>query len=127
MSMKQRITIEQLEELNDQQKKQLRDWWMGSSPRLSDLYVVLVKYDDVTRYEGPYVNSGHRDFLEDFHTGEALPLLSIGQIIDLLNDGNKRVSICTHDGQWEVVAHSKYAAIEPELCDALWDVAKRLL
>ncbi|MNW43601.1 hypothetical protein D3C74_208060 [compost metagenome] len=53
--------------------------------------------------------------------------LTIGEMIELLNDENKRVSIEYSNGEWEVVAHSKHASINPELCDALWGVTKKIL
>ncbi|MNP62336.1 hypothetical protein D3C76_1576030 [compost metagenome] len=53
--------------------------------------------------------------------------LTIGEMIELLNDGDKRVSIVYSNGEWEAVAHSKHASINPELCDALWNIIKKVL
>ncbi|TCZ76165.1 hypothetical protein E0485_15110 [Paenibacillus albiflavus] len=128
--MKQRIAIEQLDELAEQQKEKVREWWYGSPPRLSDVYVVKVKYDDLTRYEGPHIYSGHRDFLEDYYTGEALPFLSIGQMIDLLESNGCGISMSTYKDEWEVAARKdgiSKVAIEKELCDTLWNVLKQIL
>ncbi|MDR0269585.1 hypothetical protein [Paenibacillus sp.] len=131
--MKQRITIENLNELSTEQKERLRKWWMGSNPGISDLYVVKVKFDDVISYEGPFVNSGHRDFNEDYYKGEALPLLSIGQMIEIvqgnLKNGlvieytNDKVSNYLH---WEIPRFNlpdnrlNNVITNPELCDSLW-------
>jgi hypothetical protein len=100
--MKQMITIEQLQELNDEQRQRLGGWLHINIPQKPGEHAALVD-------------------------GDALPLLSIGHMIELLNDGNKRVAIEVSGGEWEVVAHSKHAAINHELCDALWDVIKEVL
>lgn len=117
--MNQRITLEQIQELNEEQKVRLREWWMGSNPRLSDVYVLKFKYDDITRYEGPYLNSGHRDFLADFNTGEALPLLTIGQMIDVIDQGKD-------DQMWHVMADIESCRVN-DLCDRLWETVKLVL
>lgn len=138
--MKQRITIEQLNELSEEQKERLREWWWGANPRLSDIYAVKVKYDDITRYEGPYVLSGHRDFHEDYHTGEALPMISIGQMIEYLRtksrsvieEGNdKFLDVRVYGDRSTVDFHGKsytdWTESDGELCDYLWLVVKEIL
>ncbi|GIP29982.1 hypothetical protein J23TS9_51120 [Paenibacillus sp. J23TS9] len=138
--MKQRITIDDLNELSTEQKERLRKWWMVRDPGLSDLYVVKVKYDDVTRYEGPFVNSGHRDFNEDYHKGEALPLLSIGQMIEMVQENlesgllieynNDKVS---HYFHWKLSKRILPDSLPSnditnlELCDLLWLATKTVL
>ncbi|APO43326.1 hypothetical protein BS614_04160 [Paenibacillus xylanexedens] len=138
--MEQLITIEQLEELSQEQKNNLRDWWYASNPGRFDLYVVLYKYDDGLKYEGPFVNSGVRDFAEDFTTGEALPLLSIGQMIEIIKF--KALSEFTfkhsHDtrydyNKWDIPQFQlpdgglSHYIIHPELRDGLWLAVKTVL
>lgn len=142
--MKQRIDIDQLNELTDAQKERIRDWWYGSPPRLSDVYAVMIKYDDVTRYEGPYVNSGHRDFLADYQTGEALPLLSIGQMIEIIEshyggrlgswnklDNGQLLSTYFVDVISGPISHRSetlYAGRgHQEFTDVLWAIVKKIL
>ncbi|WP_145047878.1 hypothetical protein [Paenibacillus xylanexedens] len=135
--MEQLITIEQLEELSPEQKDRLRAWWYAINPGRFDLYVVLYKYDDGLKYEGPFMNTGERDFIEDFYTGEALPLLSIGQMIQLIAD--YAISL---GAQWEI-KHNWYKhtvilrsvrneeilvkVSDAELCNALWHAVKQIL
>lgn len=131
--MKQRITVEDLSELTDGQKERLREWWWGSNPGLFDVYALRFKYDDVTRYEGSYSLNGHRDFHEDYHTGEALPMLSIGQMIQLLHE-NKwfyELSFTEQDdmfpARWHYYTTSVGSYKDGEPCDLLWEGVKQVL
>lgn len=84
--MKQRITVEQLNELSDGQKGWLREWWKPE------------KYNDVeVVWDGE--RSGVMEYWEsndEFGYGpyftprlECLPLLSIGQCLELLYERNQ--------------------------------------
>jgi hypothetical protein len=123
--MKQRITIEQLNELTNEQKEKLRNWWWGSNPGMSDVYVVKHKYDDITRYEGPHLLAVRNNFSEDYHKGEAIPLLSIGQMFEfhkIYADSVGRIEedlmfISSDIEIWRIV----------DLCDLLWEELKRVL
>jgi len=117
--MKQRITIEQLKELTEEQKDRLRELW---SPRLGDAYYHEYSDEAINTYY-----EGSKDLEDLIKRYDPLPLLSIGQMVDLLHDENKRVSIVASGREWEVIAHSEHAAINLELCDALWDIVKRVL
>lgn len=144
ISIKQRIYMEQLTELQNEQKERIREWWYGSPPRVSDVYAVLVKYDDGVRYEGPHVNIGSRDFLTDYHTGEAIPLLSIGQMIEIIESHyagrigsyNKNengrlwttyfIDIITGESSYK--SETLYAGRDrQEYADVLWAILKKIL
>lgn len=134
--MKQRITIEQLNELTDEQMKRLREWWYPNNVRLYDQYAIRYKYDDVMRFEpaiylGDYFRSEKPSTIfDDVRVGEALPLLSIGQMIEFIHFKRKRISIDTSEFGWEVVARTgdeASASIQEELCDALWETVKRII
>jgi hypothetical protein len=76
MAMKQRITLEQLNELDEEQLTRLRDWWKPEEgdwyfhPRFRDIYVLAIN-----GFEGT----------EELKTTYS-PLLSIGQYIELLEE-----------------------------------------
>lgn len=138
--MKQWITIENLNELSDEQKEKLRLWWKMRNPGRFDLYVVKVTYDGVARYKGPIVHSDDRDFEEDFYQGEALPLFSIGQMMEFVGD-NLENGFCV-DYNSEKISHYFHWVIprsmlpdsrqgEPpshsDVCDALWFATKTVL
>ncbi|WP_055108965.1 hypothetical protein [Paenibacillus ihumii] len=111
MTMKQRITVEQLKELTGAQQERLRVWY---DPVDGDWF-----------YRSPTGTTGVYGMFEPEKID--LPLLSIGQMIELLNDGNRRISIEVRNREWQVVAHVEHAAINHELCDALWDITKKVL
>lgn len=103
--MRQHVTPEQLAELTPEQQEKLREWWR---PEDGDWFAdyekdeCVVLKDEVVSWHCPDNN--------------CLPLLSIGQCIELLGI-DKVFRICqgsilaaTYDGR--------------ELIDALWDIVK---
>lgn len=122
--MKQRITIDQLSELSDIQKIYLREWWKP------------LRYDWIRNCKGAesviiYIEEDGRieddDCIYD-HLGEdmlALPLLSIGQMIQYLSDISPPI-MEFKEGKWEVF-HDGPSFISIELTDALWEGVKRKL
>lgn len=122
--MKQRITIEQLEELTDIQKNYLREWWKPQ------------RYDWIRNCKGSesviiYIEEDGRieddDCIYD-HIGEgllSLPLLTIGQMIEYLSVSEQPM-MEFKDGQWEVF-HRGPTFNSVELTDALWEGVKRRL
>ncbi|MEC0372423.1 hypothetical protein [Paenibacillus chibensis] len=139
--MKQRITIENLNELTTEEKEKLRMWWrLRCTPGLFDLYAVKVMHDGIIRYEGPFVKSGHRDFNEDVHQGEALPLLSIGQMMELVQDNLENGFVIEYNQEktsyrlhWtipKILLPDKLLSDDmqpPDICDALWLATKTVL
>lgn len=96
--MKQHITEEQLNELSDIGKKTLKEWglkrnWNNEKPNIV--------------------------FLTDGKVQGWLPLLSIGQMIEFLNDRELRQFTSRF---MEMVEES-----DKELCDALWEAVKEVL
>lgn len=121
--MKQRITIEQLNELSLKGKNKLRLWW---KPVDGDLFYTGV-------VDGIYGDTG--DFATDY-TSEDLPLLSIGQMIEFLVDHNYKFDVCSyhlmiHCGSvtsidsifLKAMGDNKYQ----EIADVLWSAVKELL
>lgn len=95
--MKQNITIEQLNELSEKQRRNL-DKYM--SLKSESLYIVeSLKKEGETTYT-------YRE-----------PLLSIGQMIEFLGLNTLHGLMCEEQG----------GPIEGELCDALWNAVKEVL
>lgn len=136
--MKQRITTEQLQELTEEQKQKLRDWW---EPQEGDWF----SYQDEERliihnnHYGLWSSNPNRD-KQDWPKGEeknALPLLSIGQMIELLHkrttngvmliESNWYEYDITFENiqRWEVDM-GKTNKEGNELCDALWEAIKQV-
>lgn len=156
--MKQRITIEQLQELTVEQQQRLREWW---EPEEGDWYTddneELLIVDHMRECcQGDYCYHLHstkgisipdlsseqafnRD-IEAIKLGKALPLLSIGQMIELLMYEHRRdiaiidismscksgLTLITH--QWDDEGYNPICIGESyELCDALWQAVKQVL
>jgi hypothetical protein len=115
--VKRRITVEQLQELTEEQKKKLNEWWRAEGFRLYD-----IAYDEKL---GEKVNVCNQEYID--LTINSLPLLDIGQMIEILGH---RLSKIDYDGFInnyyvqirEVATYGKY-----ELVDALWEAVKNVL
>ncbi len=134
--MKQNITAEQLKELNEKEKKKLRDWW---NPKEGDMFLD----SDGEVFYGQSNGFEDETYLPDkiyfkCTDGEGketdLPLLSIGQMIEFLGI-NRRVNKMVLFKNWEAgdfggedVGYRLGDPIErKELCDALWELVKSVL
>lgn len=112
--MKQRITVEQLKELTGLQQERLRelytpeagDWFYRSIEDESKFYGSVKYHDDsgVEVFEPEKID---------------LPLLSIGQMIELI-DQNR------NDQMWSVMAEIESCRTH-DLCNELWESVKIIL
>lgn len=93
--MKQHITKEQLDELNDKEKEKLRNWW----------------FEHI-----------QRTIRQDFPT-----LLSIGQMIEFLDDNKMWLTIERLNDGWGLFEDPRGRYDHVELCDALFEVVKEVL
>ena len=141
--MKQRITVEQIRELTPEQGEKLREWW---KPKDGDWF--YGSYGDrdgdgewiLSPYEvdsGVYGASLHDDYATP--DDGALPLLTIGQMIELLCDNDIniddfRLSYIGTACDWVVCQTNQYGRFFPnknytadELCDSLWQAIKEAL
>lgn len=99
----QRITPEMLSELTQEQKERLREWW---KPQENDVFMAKIygakdEWDfcvyevkangKITAALEPY--DGHTEF----EKSECLPLLSVGQCIQLLKDHCNEIAIGFND------------------------------
>jgi len=134
--MKQRITNGQLRELSEEQKQLLREWW---KPQQGDAYCyqeLLGVYYAIDAY-GAYVthySPGDGYTIEPFrnkhHKLRCLPLLTIGQMIELLKSNGYGVYMNTYEEEWEVVARKdgkSRVALAQDLCDVYWKIVKQIL
>lgn len=127
--MKQHISSEDLEQLSEKGRERLREWWKPLAWHViyaPDLYDgVLSSVADI-----PYGT------LKDYY-----PLLSIGQMIEFLDEhidsSISSLAIDRGEHQWHVYALDSIpikpgigngrAVSTPELCDALWEATKQVL
>jgi len=129
--MKQRITVEQLNELTPEKKEKLREWWR---PQEGDC--IISGKDDRIRFIGrpcngfacqffPFANFGNETDLIPINL--CLPHLSIGQCIELL--GHKLQKI-----EYDFFINNYYVSVlnigtngKTELIDALFAAVKEAL
>jgi hypothetical protein len=114
--MKQRITVEQLNELTDDQKKRLREWW---KPWPADVVLYGEKEDLIIYNHNTRSHLYEQDWL--IEKDHLLPLLSIGQMIELTESTN----IIKYNGGWSLEEDA--ISFHTELCDALWEAVKQML
>lgn len=122
MTMKQRITFEQLQELSDEQKKRLWEWWEYNP---GDIVVDFID-------EGKSVFSLSTNDSRQFRPSPTqYPLLTIGQMIEFLDpDGRTIFAFCNMIAaeppiyEASVNGEQFYGA---NMCDALWEAVKQIL
>lgn len=129
--MKQRITPEQLQELSDEQRQKLREWW---EPEHGDWCVAVHK----TREIDPeaifqFVGSTRKRVAnyKEFN----FPLLDIGLMIEFLESFDqclnisKRTDFFSNAWGYEIeLRHLRLTVYKTgELVDALWEAVKEVL
>ena len=124
--MKQTITVKQLQELTEEQKERLRSWWEP------ELYQSMVNRYGVKFY----LESLDEGYLREIRN--CLPLLSVGQCIELLEekDPGSWSICCSKSGGWYITSSNLYAPKYyiadggkdfEEIIDALWQAVKEVL
>jgi hypothetical protein len=120
--MKQRISVEQLYELNEHQQNKLRELWHPKDDS-GEIGLHIIEGIFLVNYTaGNHIYDAHeREFIKE----HCLPLLNIGQMIELL--GINMVSCVQYvTPAWAVHCNAKeYCGVE--LCDALWEAIKSIL
>jgi hypothetical protein len=127
--MKQRIEVEQLLELTGEQKERLRELW---EPQKGDwYYYIKIKHSSIIHDSDSMSIGLYKNHKEDY-----LPLLSIGQMIELLEEKKmvtESLDIKAPKGLINIYSvwygngdfPKKYES--KELCDALWQAVKEVL
>ncbi len=109
--MKQKISVEQLKQLTPEQREKLQEWW---EPKLGDWY-----YYPKVGNSWPVTSSCSLDLERIKET--RYPLLSIGQMIELLWCGEPDTAIMS-------VQMKPHEGMKAEVfCDALWEAVKETL
>lgn len=126
--MKQRITAKQLQELTEEQKQKLREWW---KPQCYDIY-----YDTIFDDFGIALTDeqGNISGCVAERKESLLPLLSIGQMLEFLESYNKILTLSNFKEfkfkEWCIttgLGKEPWQISSSELCDTLWETVKRLL
>ena len=149
--MKQNITFEQLAQLTEEQKEKLREWWEPGQGQ-----VIYVQYGDGSGRETSlgeywavpdgitddknYRDSGCGCCSDSLDIADCLPLLSIGQMIELLAERLARITHIPkspkYPARWHVIVYvdvydNKVIPLReitaPNLADALWQAVKEVL
>jgi len=133
--MRQYITPAQLQELTDEQKERLRDWW---EVREGDRFFAKDLWEDIAGESGPgCVESFDCEGLS-CKKENCLPLLSVGQCIELLEekDPGSWSICCSKSGGRYITSSNLYAPKYyiadggkdfEEIIDALWQAVKEVL
>ena len=131
--MKQHIGPSQLAELSDEQKEKLRQWW---EPQKGDM---VSRGSESQLCVGVDNNNLYFERESSKHYFAYLPLLSIGQCIELLDSYLTYLKLSEYSGQWEVRMFSvpgvsshgmgrlpcSFSA--DDLIDALWQAVKEVI
>jgi hypothetical protein len=130
--MKQRITIEQLKDLTEEQKQKLREWWKpepGDKAVIAEgtlnagKEVLICSYDEEYDIAGWECEGGWGSYGKD----NLEPLLSIGQMIELLNYYDCDIEIQSAGATWYVMVGGHINTDNDKLTDALWQAVKEVL
>jgi len=133
--MRQHISIKQLNELSEKGKERLRKWW---KPKIGDWQA----YRNITSLiEEPEFERDYEEYvLHIMANKDILPLLSIGQMVEFLDEYQEKVGT-----DLEYIDESDYDRVvgtilrryknknacdigwKGELCDALWEAVKEVL
>lgn len=125
--MKQRIAVEQLMDLTEEQKQKLREWW---KPQEGDFFLRVTTKGKIDFI--PFIFNA-REFEFANYKEFKIPLLSMGQMIELLhtNHNLEHIEYMSGNGTYEVTVNPYVRLIEykqaVELCDALWEAVKEIL
>ena len=138
--VKQYVFPSQLAELTDEQKERLREWW---NPRPGDLMVVdgmvvdgLKSVNSIQDLEAggqriiTHAKSHSGDWWNVSHaTKDCLPVLSIGQMIEILGERIYSIRLAPREWQVNVIFQEEQfkAYTASDLADALWQAVKGVL
>ena len=126
--MKMRISVEQIRELTPEQQEKLREWWKP------ELYQPMINSHGFEFYL-EYLDEGYLKEINSTDRGFCLPLLSIGQLLQLLQDNIKDIrydpdeenSIQIYkDGVWGRKSHY-VSLLNEDICNNLWQAVKEIL
>jgi len=122
--VKQRIELAQLNELTDEQKEKLREWW---KPKRHDVFYSYYAKTEAVYQPGMFIGG------RPPKSNKCIPLLSIGQMIEIL--GDNLTSIINGDSGYQICTATEFRGLQGsvagevygELADALWPAVKPIL
>jgi len=136
--MKKHITFKQLNQLSEKGKEKLRKWWNDEKREWGQWYVEGISREK--HYMGEIDGRGGEisPYMPMFQ--DDLPLLSIGQCIEFLDEKwpldlriHRTIKKMGHQFSmarywWYVLPKGKKGYFfQKELCDALWEAVKEVL
>ena len=117
--MKQRITVEQLQELTEEQQQRLREWWKRE---FGDVFYIT-DYKNNKEAQLQVLDRSWQLIVKEYRK-EFLPLLSIGQMIELIENNG----VSWQNGLFLVDSNLIiFKSYGGELVDALWQAVKEIL
>jgi len=128
--MKQKITVKQLDELSEKGKKKLREWW---KPKEGDWILnKAIHPKSGKKHKIELCLSSPTAFVWEQMINNALPLLSIGQMIEFLDYHLLDIVTYCEDNKiikYEVDLFPRKLVYfkNKNLCDALWLAVKEIL
>jgi hypothetical protein len=144
--MKRRITVEQLQELTPKQLQILSKQWKPTDLDIAiddiggENIIFPIKIEDGKIYEWPHLEeeiNNQKYKLCEIRKECILPLLDIGQMIELLDQHNEINPICIERNEKSVIGGFEWMVrlnntlnmkqINASLCDALWQAVKQVL
>jgi hypothetical protein len=130
--MKQRISVEQLQELTEEQQRRLREWW-----KLQPGDIMFdVKMECLETLVGGSNGKAIIEHIKSESKLRFLPLTNIGQMIELLNEKKKQnekleinapIGLISKWSVWYANGEFPKKYENNELCDALWQAVKEVL
>lgn len=119
-TLEQRISIQQASELIDEQKENLRKLWYPHKYEVAwnqfDEYEMVVKFDYLNRKLIDMETSMCEMGEQSYDLGEFVPLLSIGQMLEILSKTDR-------DAMLSIIVNNDFS----DYCDELWKAVKKIL
>lgn len=118
--MKKRISVDQMRELTKEQKKKLCEWWHPEHGDNFYDYIETAYTDCIVFLNGNDIKGCQGD---EYKKENCLPLLNIGQMIELLENKEHNNHLIRQ------IFHITSSQIDnvDNLCDALWEAIKSIL
>jgi hypothetical protein len=116
-SMKQYITISDINQLTDSQKENLHNLW---KPKFYNLVATIKDFEDEIMID--VQGTQYCNVLKSDLHAITLPLLSIGQMIEILKEREFNYSF----GDYFIDYNWSYSHVD-ELCDSLWEDMREIL
>lgn len=136
--MKQHISNKQLNELSKKGKEKLVEWYLNRIEFDDDIVHLWLPEEKMEHHgywdeEREFEKAGYLGKIRSYG-GEMLPLLSLGQMIEFL-DERERYSFAKQNMSshflyyWTVrkTTEKQHISRRKELCDALWQAVKLIL